>query len=119
MFETASRMKFRFVTPKGNLTTEDLWDLTLPQLDELAIGYYKKLDNVVSFTSTQPDTVIKLKFELVKRIIEVKMSDATQKEQAAIKKQNKERILEIIRDKEEETLRGKSLEELKGLLGDI
>lgn len=32
MFKQASKMKLRFATSKGNLSVEDLWDLSLTEL---------------------------------------------------------------------------------------
>lgn len=43
MFKQASKMKLRFATSKGNLSVEDLWDLSLPVLDKLAVSYDEEL----------------------------------------------------------------------------
>lgn len=60
-FVKASRLALRFDTPKGLLTTEDLWNLPLtshapgkPNLDDIAVGLHNKLQtkNTVSFVNT-------------------------------------------------------------------
>ncbi|MFA5457111.1 MAG: hypothetical protein WC261_05690, partial [Synergistaceae bacterium] len=43
MFEKATRMKLRIATGKGNLSVEDLWDLNLAQLNEVAKGLNRRV----------------------------------------------------------------------------
>lgn len=43
MFEKASRIKLRYSTNRGVLSVEDLWDLSLEQLDPIAINLNKSL----------------------------------------------------------------------------
>ena len=43
MFEKASRIKLRYSTNRGVLSVEDLWDLSLEQLDPIAINLSKRL----------------------------------------------------------------------------
>ena len=43
MFKQASKIKLRFATSKGYLSVEDLWDLSLPTLDKLAVSYDEEL----------------------------------------------------------------------------
>ena len=68
MFEKASRMKLRFNTQRGVLSVEDLWDLPLIQLDNIAIALNKKLQEskTESFikTRTKNTTELELKFIL-------------------------------------------------------
>lgn len=80
MFEKASRMKLRFNTQRGVLSVEDLWDLPLIQLDNIAIALNKKLQEskTESFikTRTKDTTELELKFNIAKHIIDVKLQDA-------------------------------------------
>ncbi len=127
-FERASRLKLRFSTVAGNLTVEDLWDL--PLIHEL----YASLDNVAkelnrevkgqeeeSFVSVDKnkDTIPQLKLDIVKRIIEHKLSQIERNEKKAITEQKKARIMSILAEKEDDDLKGKSTEELKELLDEI
>ena len=54
MFEKASRMKLRFNTQRGVLSVEDLWDLPLIQLDNIAIALNKKLQESKTEASSKP-----------------------------------------------------------------
>jgi hypothetical protein len=124
MFERATKMKLRFDSPMGQLTTEDLWDLPLTgrkfSLDDLAKNLNRQIKEAEeeSFVvkRTYANQTLNLKFDIVKHVIQVKMDEAEVKDQAAKKKAEKARIMEIISQKENEALQSKSLDELKALL---
>ena len=99
MFEKASRLKLRFDTPKGMITTEDVWDLPLTSrngasLDNLA----KDLNRTIKETEEESfvadksarNTVLELKFDIVKHIIEVKKAELTASKKAVEIKAEKE-----------------------------
>lgn len=123
IFEQAVRDKVRFNCGKGLCSVEDLWDLDLRTLDNLAQGYYKRLQEgtSVSFiaeTNTE-DTLTKLQFDLVKHVIDVKLAERDAAKLARERKAQKQEILAIIADKKSEALKGKSLEELTALLNNL
>ncbi len=117
IFEKASKSKLRFETSKGHLTTEDLWDLSLQSLDGLAKSVNKKLkeDSEESFISAKStsNTELELKMEIIKRVIEVKLSE----KEAALKRSEKsaqKRFLEdLLEKKKTEKLEGLSVEEIQ------
>lgn len=127
LFVNASRLKLRFDTKQGQLSTEDLWDLPLlstranvATLDDLAVTLNTALTNAgtTSFVkkATRPNEILKLKFDVVLHVIEVKQAE---EEAAELKKTNaykKQQILEIIARKETDDLAGKSTEELRQLV---
>lgn len=126
MFEKASRTKLRFDTNRGNVTSEDLWDMPLLStdgfsLDELARSIHKSIKEseghsfVLKEESVDDDSVLRM--DIVKRVIEVKIQEDNDNENAAKKKVQKERIMEILVDKEDEFLKEKTTEELRDLLG--
>lgn len=124
MFEKATRQKLRFDTPAGLLSAEDLWDLPLTSirkanLDDIAKGLYKQIkeSDVTSFVddTKAADDVIQLKFEVVKRVIDVKKAENLAATQRAANAEKKQQILSLIAQKETEHLAGSSLDELKAL----
>lgn len=123
MFKEASRLKLRFSTPIGLLSTEDLWDLPLESktkvnLDSIAILLNREIKDTKeeSFISkSKVNPVTELKLEIVKAIIEIKLKEASDKLQAKIKAEQRNKIDAIISKKEDESLESLSLEELKAL----
>jgi hypothetical protein len=128
MFEQASRLKVRFDTSKGLLSVEDLWDLPLTSetgranLDDIARGLHQALkvsgDNVsfVTPTENKADERLQLGFDVVKRIIEVRVAERDTAKAETDRKARKQRIMSIIAQKEDEKLSGTSLEELRQML---
>lgn len=125
IFEAASRKKFRFESPKGLLTVEDLWDLPLTSntnkanLDEIAKTLYGKLksEDCVSFvnTSQKTDTTTQTMFDIVKHVIDVKKAERDAAAQASERASKKQAILSVIAQKEDQALLGMDVEELRKL----
>lgn len=127
MFERASRLKLRFDTPVGSLSVEDIWDLPLLAtskqracLDDLAKALSRELknDDPESFVlkRTVPNKELILKFEIVKHIIGVRLHEKEISENAQKTREKKRQILAILADKEVESLKSSSTDELKKLL---
>lgn len=129
-FAAASRQKVRFITDRGQLSVEDLWDLPLTSptgknvnLNDIAKSLFRDLkqSEEVDFVEDvkKPSTMLQLKFDLVKHVIEVKKTerDAAAKEQE--RKAEIQKLLEIIGTKENEELRGKSLDELRAKIREL
>jgi len=128
LFEEASRLKLRFETKRGCISTEDLWDLPLSNdhglsLDNLAKGLNRKLkeEGEESFVvpKSQESSILSLQFELVKHVIKVKIEERDAKEQALKKEAKKQKIREIIADKEEASLKNLSEDELRKMLDEL
>ena len=119
LFLTASRQKFRFPTEKGQITTEDLWDLPLQSrdgfnLDAVAIGLSNGLDNTKSFVNVKTeDAITQAKLDIVVHIIKTKQNEIAFNEQAAVNRGKKKRILGVIAKKQDAALEKMSLEELQ------
>lgn len=125
IFEQATRQAFRFESPKGFLTVEDLWNLPLTSntgranLDDIAKGLQQTLSNLaVSFvTDTTPvNKVYQAKFDIVLHIINTKSAEAKAAEQASLAREKKQKIMAIIEQKSDMRLADSSLEELQAML---
>jgi len=121
MFEKSTRMKDRFETSKGNLSVEDLWDLPLtsaryPNLDDIARDLHRQLKDSAEVSFVAParkeNDTLQRKFDIVKHIIEVRLTENTAAAEVRANKEKKARILEIIARKDDEELVGKSRDEL-------
>lgn len=127
MFEKATRMKLRFESQRGPLSTEDLWDLPLTgrtvSLDDIARSIHKQIkeeDNDISFVtpsvSGKESLMTQLRFDIVKHIIDVKIAERDAAYAAADKKAKKQKIMELIDKKQDEALSSKSVEELLAMI---
>lgn len=130
IFEKASRQKIRFATDKGQLTTEDLWDLPLTSqtgkanLDDIAKGLFRVLKETaeVSFVtpvSTDENSLTKLKFDIVKHVIEQRILDRDAAAEREKNRQRKQLLQGIIAQKENDALLGSSLEDLKKMMDSL
>ena len=121
MFKQASKMKLRFATSKGNLSVEDLWDLSLPVLDKLAVSYDEELaksprKSFISNDSPKNDE-LELKFNIVKDIITDKLKEKA--DQAKQKAAEKAKLLDLLDKKQSEKLENLSEEELRQRLAEL
>jgi len=123
MFEKASRLNLRFATNKGNLTTEDLWDLSLANLNVIAKDLNKqiKASEEEDFLKTEKraDTELKLKFEIVIHILNTKKAEQEKRELAAEKAEKKQKLLEIMERQENASLEKLSPEELRAKIAEL
>lgn len=122
IFEYATRNKVRFPF-KGMISVEDLWDLSLVNLDSI----YKMLNKQVKQseeesllnTKTNVDTELEVQIAIVKHIVSVKLEEQNAREQAAAKKAQKQKIMAIIASKEDEALHNSSVNDLKKMLDEL
>lgn len=121
LFEIASRRKYRFPF-KGLITAEDLWDLSLAQLD----GVYKTLNKTAKadgeeslLSEHKADIDLANMIEIVKHVFTIKQEEASARKAAAENAEKRARILEVIEQKQDEALHSMSEEELKKLLDSL
>lgn len=122
MFEIATRTKMRFPF-KGLVSVEDLWDLSVRDLD----GIFKTLNAQVKksqeesllATKTKEDETLAIQIEIVKHIVKTKLDEAETAKQSKELKERKQKIMEIIAAKQDESLHNASVEELQAMLANL
>ena len=122
IFEMATRNKYRFPY-KGIISVEDLWDLNQTQLDSIYKALNKEVkanqEDSLMFSQTQTDLDLQAKIEIVRHIYTTKEQDAARRTAAAENAEKKRRILEILEQKHEDSLKNKSEDELLKMLNEI
>lgn len=122
MFEVATRSKMRF-TFKGLISVEDLWDLSVQNLDLIFKGLNSEMKKVkeesLLDTKTKEDKDLETKIEIVKYIVNVKLAETALRLKAKAQKEQKDKILEILSTKQDESLQNKSVDELKAMLEEL
>ena len=119
LFEVATREKYRFAY-RGSIGVEDLWDLSMTALDAVYknLMSQKKVENEDSLVAVKSTQSVELenKINIVKYIFSVKKGEAdASKQQQSINAQ-KQKIMGILAEKEDQNLRNKSPEELREML---
>jgi len=123
MFEQALRLKLRFEY-RGQCTVEDLWDVPVTDLDNLYQQYQEQLDKgkgslLKKSVTTNANALLELKSNIVKHIVETKLAEAKEKRKAVERSEKKQRVMQIIAEKQDDELKGKSVKELKQLMKEL
>ena len=109
------------------LTVENLFDLPLQSntgkanLDDIArdLHFQLKEDSTSFVTSTvRTDSELQLGFDIVKRVIELKIADRDAAAKASAKRERNQKIMAIIERKETEALGDASIDDLRKLLAE-
>jgi hypothetical protein len=131
MFEKASRLKLRFDSVQGKISVEDLWDLPLTtksanraSLDDVAKAASRALktsgeEESFVLKTTPANNLDKLRLDIVKQVISVRLAEAEESEKAAVNKAKKAQILAIIDQKKDAALSNLSVEDLTKLLAEL
>jgi len=119
-FKLATQQKLRFQTTKGSLSTEQLWDLSTTELDQLAVSLEEQYEESgkKSFLVKRSvkDKTTKIKFDIVLDILQTKMEEAEASKEAKENKEHNQKILTLISEKKDESLKAKSIKDLEKLL---
>lgn len=116
-YKQASKEKLRFQTNKGILSTEQLWDLSLADLDQLAVSLEEAHKNSKgkSFLEkrTTADKGLKLRFDIVLDILQSKVEDNEISQMEQENREHNKKIDELIAEKQGEALKNKSIAQLE------
>src|SRR5271156_1722018 len=125
LFEKAARIKLRFPTSVGFVTAENLWDMPLTSnryanLDETAQALHRAVKDAeeTSFVvkTHKPNEELQLQFDIVKYIIDVKLAEDEVAKTAVENRAKKQRLLEVLSQKQDQELSGKSTEEIEAMI---
>lgn len=118
IFERASRERTRFAF-KGSIGVEELWDLSLTNLDTIYGNLETELEGLpkksLLSTNSKQREEIEFKQEIIKHIVETKKAEAEQKSIAEENSAKKQMILDIIAKKQNQSYENMSIEELTAL----
>ena len=118
IFEKATREKTRF-NFKGSISVEDLWDLSLSNLNTMYGQIQTELErlpkvSLIGSSSEQRDE-LEFKQELIKYVFETKRAESEDAKKAKENSAKKQMILDILAKKQNESYENMSVEELKVL----
>ena len=122
IFEMATRNKFRFPY-KGLISVEDLWDLGQVQLDSIYKNLNKEIKQIqeesLLSAKNSEGAELQAKIDIVKYIFTIKQQEAIQRSIDAENADKKRRIMEILAQKQDDSLMGKSEDELRKMLKEL
>lgn len=123
LFELASRSKYRFVSSVGYINAEDLWDLSLENLNDV----YQRLESQLTETNkksllsstSKADDELSNKIEIVKYVFETLQSEKLARLNDKERAEKKQYLLSVLADKEKSETQSKSAEELKAMIAEL
>lgn len=122
MFETATREKYRFPF-KGQISVEDLWDLPVRDLDTVFKTLNREVKQVqeesLLSTKSKEDTILDTKINIVKHIVSVKLAEIEKNKAEHDRAEQRQKIMAILANKQDEELRNKSADELREMLTEL
>jgi len=123
IFEFATKNKLRFASSRGLLTVEQLWDVPLRSGDDFNLNAVAKVaskawkdlteESFVETVKTPEHTRREAALELVKYVIEAKLGEETAAKKRADNKVEREKLLQILAEKQEGKLSALSEKELQ------
>lgn len=120
IFEVALRNNFRYPTPRGPATTEDLYGLNVEQLDatfKTLNEELKKADTESLLTSTSAQTRgTSAKIAVVKHIVFWKLAKAKKAAEAKEKAEKKQELMQLYKEAQSKALGSKAPEEILAML---
>lgn len=121
IFEYAVRNKLRFPY-KGTISTEDLWDLPVTELDKIYKVLNKKNktneeESLLSISSVDMNTLVSI--DIIKYIVNYKLKKKEENEQAKKRLEDRQLIMDIVEKKRKQSLEDKTEKELLEMLNNM
>lgn len=123
IFEIASRKKLRFESARGELTTEQLWDLPLQAKNQFDLDNVAKTananlkavteDSFVATNSNPAKADCELRLEIVKHVIAVRLAENKAAAERTAKAEKRQKLLAALAAKEEQAITGMSKEDIE------
>jgi hypothetical protein len=126
IFLQANRLKLRW-DYRGQCSVEDLWDLSLEELNSIYSDYLTRLNEkneaptlfLIQHNDNEVFEQLKLKVEIVTHVFGVKQKELEALQNESLKAQQKQKLLAILAEKEDEKLMGLSVEELTSMIENL
>lgn len=120
IFEYATRYQTRFPY-KGSVSVEDLWTLSVTELDKIYKVLMKKKKTEAEEESllsvrTKEDEELEVQIDIIKHIVTVKLEEKDAREQARANKEQRQKLLEIKARRQDAALESMSDAELDAML---
>lgn len=129
IFEQASIQKIRFQSVRGELTTEQLWDLPLQSKNQFDLDTVAKEANAslksvteesfVTTTTSPAKARYELMLELVKHVIAFKLKANEEQRSRAEKAAKKDKLVAILGEKQDAALKELTAEELAKQIAEL
>ena len=120
IYKQANRLGLRFNTNRGLLATEQLFQLSLTDLDALAVSLdtERGKSGKKSFIreTSVGDEIAKLKFDVALDVLNTVMKEQKDARESLDNKRKNEKILALIAEKQDGALKEKTVEELEAML---
>jgi len=124
LFLTASRKKLRFASARGHLSVEDLWDIRLEDLDELAIALRDELahqsrQSFIKDTPSKKASDTQLALDIAKAVIEIRLAERAAAKDRTIRLQELQTLKAALEQKQIEAIEGMSTEDLQKKIAEL
>jgi hypothetical protein len=122
MFEKAVRLKLRF-DHKGVCSVEDLWDLSVQELDNIFKGLNVKAKTMQEESllqgQTKEDELLQLKIDVVKHVVTVKLQEQEVRKTEQDKRFKKQKLLALLEEKQDAQLRDLTPDQLQEMISNL
>ena len=117
---TKRHIRFQF---KGSLTVEQLWELTPEELNsmyqKLRAEQKKETEDTLLTTTESKDENLDISIEIIKYIVKDKLDERERQQKAKEIKEQKQKLLAVLAQKEDAALNEKSIDEIRAMIENL